>query len=298
MRTLSEIFTDLPPPSPKREFLDNVDDISPLLQHPLYSFQRATVAQMLEREASDGPQIDPTFIQLYSIEEGYGHSSLWIQPSTMEVCMEPPCYMSKESGGILAEEMGAGKTVILLALIMVTRDQIARPNEGENGNLILTSFSMRHSQSEHHRQLRQQHSISEPDEMPSLVEEILHYVACRPGCITDAPYRIREAFYSSSLAQVPSRLPPFYFDHGSYSRGLRKAQKNIVPPIRLYLSRATLVVVPASLYEQWKGEIYKFCRDGALKVLFAKDINYQLPRAADLANYDVSISFIVISPLT
>jgi SNF2 family DNA or RNA helicase len=285
---LSEIFTDLAPPHPKKESLDIVDDTAHLLHHPLYSFQRETVAQMLEREISNVPQVDPTFTCLSSVDRGSEHQFVWVQPSTMNICLEPPKYMSKEGGGILSEEMGAGKTVILLALIMATRDRLALPDGREDGNIMVTSLTARYSQTQHHRELRKQYSISEPDKIPTLVENLLHFLACHPDSVTNAPYRIRELFESSSLAQLSSRLPPFYFDHGSNSRAERKGEKNVKPPAKLYLTRASLVVVPASLYEQWKGEIYKFCRDGALKVLFAKDIDFRLPRAVELASYDVS----------
>lgn len=62
----------------------------------------------------------------------------------------------------------------------------------------------------------------------------------------------------------------------------------ISTPLRVYISAATLILVPSMLMAQWCKEIQKHCVPGALRVLVVGDAQVSLPPAADLAqNYDI-----------
>jgi hypothetical protein len=301
-RSLSEIFTELAAPSPSRSSLDAIEGIDAFLKLPLYSFQRTTVAAMLERETTAKMRPDPTFVRLYSLGSESGHHTFWIQPSTMLVQMEPPSYTTDESGGILSEEMGAGKTVILLVLILATRGQLSSPDKVTQeqlsapdkieGSGVLTSLSLRTYPTPYHRQLRETHSLPNGTRLPTLVETTLHILSVNPLAVSGASPIIRQRFELSSLAETLPHMRPFFLDSGTSRRGIIQTEKRVLYPLPVYLSHSTMVVVPSSLFEQWKGEFYKFCGDGNLNALFINDIKVKIPRAKDLVTFDVRTIFI------
>lgn len=57
------------------------------------------------------------------------------------------------------------------------------------------------------------------------------------------------------------------------------------PPRKVYLSTATLVVVPSNLVRQWEREIEK--HTSGLKILVMKDSKCELPPALELREYDI-----------
>lgn len=242
---------------------------------------------MLEREAKKAMLPDPTFVPLKSLDPNSMHREFWIQPSTMRVVTEPHFYTTAESGGILSEEMGAGKTVILLALILATRGQLSRPEELETSG-VLTSLSLRTHQSPYHRQLRQTYSLAESEQMPTLVETVLHQLSVNPQAVTCANSKVAWAFESSLFGRTFRFIRPFILESDTNKRGVVKPDKKQVHPVPVYLSRSTLVVVPSSLFEQWKGEFYKFCADGSLNALFINTSKEKIPRPQELVTFDVS----------
>ena len=121
-----------------RDFYDNVhvpksDDAAPnvpsidQLQCELYPFQKRTVQWLLWREGAVGAHLEPSK-HLSELPHGFVRttdgdgrlclvSHFWGLATTDE---QVPVYMSCElKGGILAEEMGLGKTVELIALMQL-----------------------------------------------------------------------------------------------------------------------------------------------------------------------------------
>lgn len=253
------------------------------------------MAQLLERESSKTPTFDPTFVPVESMDNKDQHKKFWIRPSTMEVAIEPPMFLSAEAGGILSEEMGAGKTIIVLSLILATRGQFSVPSSSTQNSETQTTLSMRQFPSSTARDLRERFGIPESVGLPSLVEVLLHFMASQQLPVKSRR-KTQTAFFSSTLAPAFDRLAPFYFQQDVIEETGRRSLSQTRPIRQLFLSRATLVVVPASLYEQWKGEIYKFFWDDTLQVLFVNDTNGKLPNAAQLAKYDVSDPIISAAP--
>ncbi|KAJ4969788.1 hypothetical protein NE237_002887 [Protea cynaroides] len=88
----------------------------------------------------------------------------------------------------------------------------------------------------------------------------------------------------TSRLYYPNRLDNLAFD----SAALRIALTKPLDIVRLYLSRATLIVVPSNLVDHWKTQIRKHVKPGQLRVYVWTD---QKPCAHNLAwDYDVVIT--------
>jgi len=288
-RSLSDIFTELPAPSPDQSYLTVVKDVSEYMVYPLHSFQQATVAKMLQQETSSCTIPDPTFIPIRSVNPSSDTRAYYLNPSTLEVREDPLSY-GMPRGGILCEEMGAGKTAICIALIILTRHRLAVPEESPQSRTILTEMSFRYFPCEAEVEARNALGIPHPQTMPSLVEQTLHKLAVDK----QKSLRAREEEFDDNwtFGGLIDHLNPFYLhfndsDKRMSARGVTKHTCDL--PRKVYLSCATLVVCPLSLYEQWKSELYKFCKEGVLRTLFLADKGQRtVPPPRELLKYDVS----------
>ncbi|XP_042505070.1 F-box protein At3g54460-like [Macadamia integrifolia] len=112
-----------------------------------------------------------------------------------------------------------------------------------------------------------------------------------PGGGADGYHKIFQAFglivrvkKGTDRLYYPHRLDNLAFD----SSALRIALTKPLDIVRLYLSRATLIVVPANLVDHWKTQIRKHVKPGQLRVYVWTD---QKPCAHNLAwDYDVVIT--------
>ena len=289
-RSLSDIFTDLPGPSPEQSYLTAVNGVNGYMVYPLHSFQQTTVAKMFQQETSSCTIPDPTFVPILSINQVSDPRTYYLNPSTLEVREDTPLY-DVPRGGILCEEMGAGKTAICIALIILTRHRLAVPQESPQSRPILTEMSLRHFPYEAEAEARGALGIAHPQAMPSLVEQTLHKLAVD----TQKSLLARKEEFDDNWAfgSLIEHLNPFYLhfndtDTRMSARGVTKQTCDL--PRKVYLSCATLVVCPLSLYEQWKSELYKFCKEGALRTLFLADKGQRtVPPPRELLKYDVSL---------
>ena len=288
-RSLSDIFTELPAPSPDQSYLTTVKDVSEYMVYPLHSFQQATVAKMLQQETSSCTIPDPTFIPIRSVNPSSDARTYYLNPSTLEVRDDVPSY-EMPRGGILCEEMGAGKTAICIALVILTRHRLAVPEESPQLRSILTEMSLRYFPCEAEWEARNVLGIPHPQSMPSLVEQTLQKLALD----TQKSLLARKEEFDDNWAfgGLIDHLHPFYLhfnesDTRMSARGVIKQTCDL--PRKVYLSCATLVVCPLSLYEQWKSELYKFCNEGVLRTLFLADKGQRtVPPPRELLKYDVS----------
>ncbi|KAI5294918.1 hypothetical protein KEM52_002868 [Ascosphaera acerosa] len=237
----------------------NDGDWAGSLRTKLHPYQRRSAASMLQKECDETPTLDPRYEEIQGPED----SNYYYNRVTVHVAAEKPlCRPVK--GGILAEPMGYGKTLICLSLILATRGQLPcvlkHPNvrcqrehrpgpEGGTGSLLATAAAacVRHC-------------------LPW--QRVLHNAttclkACQKSSVTFVSYGPPGA-----AAASPER-----------SRGRRK-------PVQLTPSAATLVIVPANLVAHWVDEIKKHVVGAALQVL-VMDSQAELPAVDVLAAYDV-----------
>ncbi|GAA5914943.1 hypothetical protein JCM8208_000780 [Rhodotorula glutinis] len=145
-RSLLEVYRDITSPSADASFVDSLvapDDVKQRLscaldhkpagvQSDLFPYQHATLAKMLARELAPQDIPSPSFLRRSTRVVGLGGS--WPDGRKEEaffvsldggVRLEP-LTVREPKGGILAEDMGVGKTVIVLALVMSTLSELPK----------------------------------------------------------------------------------------------------------------------------------------------------------------------------
>jgi hypothetical protein len=190
--------------------------------------------------------------------------------------------------------LGTGKTVMILSLILSTLDELPGPEESIlDTRPIQTPVSMRLFATTEARTARQRTSrdgrkvVSQIEDVPTLVEMLLHHAKLNPA--SSGLRYFEERLQGTNLLPVLAGVTPFYhhFNIDSPEQGSVRRKPAIAGPKVMYVTSATLVVVPPNLVAQWQREIQKHC-DDTLKVLTVTK-ETDIPRPSKLASgYDVS----------
>lgn len=227
------------------------------LKTEMYNYQRRSAALMLQREFNPGQIIDPRLGKLVD-----QRGSTWYCDVDAASCLRQPRTFEAATGGICAETMGLGKTLICLALILATRD--------------LSS------------QIPAEHSIGTIPVRPK-TGSLLDMTAATIGR-NGTPWKTEldrmEADGSdfSKCREALKRGAGHYFLPSPTPRRESRNPK-VVPPRKIWLTTATIVVVPTNLVQQWLHEIKK--HTAGLKVLTMNELATPLPSSEDLAGYDI-----------
>ena len=313
-RTLAHIYSEMASPSPVPGYSDIISGRLGI-RSTLYKYQQRSVAAMLQRELDDRDVPDPLFISLTTVDSN--KRTFYLQPGTTEVLQERPMAASCR-GGILCEELGksniyfskhqphhnytgTGKTLMVLSLIAATKNQISSPEACiVDSRPVMTPLSFRHFPSEEFSTSRKRFSRGHSknvSRVPSLTELMLHRYRTAPyipKSYSSTQYRC----YSNKIEEV-NTLPlgkmlrenvPFYhhyLEDPSSSRERTPRNRRDQGPKVMYLTSATLVIVPANLLSQWDREIMKHCSI-PLRVLILRT-KTPVPSVKNLAtDFDVS----------
>ncbi|KAI6028583.1 SNF2 family N-terminal domain-containing protein [Pisolithus orientalis] len=293
-RTMAEIYSDLSSPvvPPKcvplaREIADG-KPVRGLRSH-LYDYQRCSVAVMIEKELSHLPVPDPLYLAVTSMHgEQY-----YFRPSDGTILCELP-MVAPGRGGILCEELGTGKTIMILALILSTIGQLPQPEESMfDFRPVLTPLAYRHFALPDCVTARTRAGLEPSDvyNIPSLVDILLHYIRSRSQASSWCEYE--DTLEGTSLWPLLHGNTPFYHHYDDnltaeiFGSSRSRSQVELGPRV-MYLSAATLVVVPLTLLGQWDREIQKHCHSNA-RVLIVRQSDV-LPAARILAtSYDLIV---------
>ncbi|KIK31000.1 hypothetical protein PISMIDRAFT_85861 [Pisolithus microcarpus 441] len=291
-RTMAEIYSDLDSPVvPPRcvPLAREAAEGKPVwgLRSHLYSYQRRSVAVMIEKELSPLPVPDPLYVAVASVRG----DQYYFQPSTMTILREPP-MVAPGRGGILCEELGTGKTIMILALILSTTAQLPQPEESVvDSRPVLTPLAYRHFALPEciTARTRAGRGPSDAYGMPSLVEILLHCISSRNQASSWSEYE--NSLEGTNLWSLLHSNTPFYHHYDVnlaaeiFGSSRPRSQPELGPRV-MYLSAATLIVVPLTLLGQWDREIQKHCHSN-VRVLIVRQSD-ALPIARILATeYDV-----------
>ncbi|CAK4034271.1 hypothetical protein D0869_01683 [Lecanosticta acicola] len=260
-------FNKIPSPSPSaievedkygREALSDLLHFAPFgLETNLYPYQRRSAGEMLRRELVPRSIVDPRFERRAAPDGSfYYFNAREIQfvrmPANFEICR----------GGILAETMGNGKTLMCLALILATKNLPPR---------IPVNYSWPHPRPSVGSLAEMAASALNQNSFPWKVE--LDRIQQATGTTMTGCYQ--RLSNNPGIYDVP--ITPYRFNRTTRTP----------PPHRLTLANTTLIVVPRNLCNQWQSEITKHVEAGALKVLIMDDRNKELPSPDELRSYDI-----------
>ncbi|KAF2446712.1 hypothetical protein P171DRAFT_383500 [Karstenula rhodostoma CBS 690.94] len=263
--SLFYLFNKLPSPAPQPEEIKNrfarraVEDLldsvafdstgdtedSPLpgLKSRLYPYQARSASLMVQREAAPKLQLDPRF----DIRQSPNGDPFYFGAKDGSFVKEPKYYEANR-GGILAETMGLGKTIICLSVILATKGHLPQ---------IPAAYQA-------------------PPKTRSQVGSLKDMAASALGRYA-IPAKVEmerfEAYDDSDLSFMKSvleRNTPYYEIPPEVPRMNRNTI--IPPPRQLALCSGTIVVVPRNLLHQWQAEIRKHLTKNSLKILIVDTV--------------------------
>ncbi|RYP51242.1 hypothetical protein DL768_003401 [Monosporascus sp. mg162] len=272
--SLLAMFNNVPSPNPDPNAVADLDARESMqwlmeskltgLQSRLYPYQSESAATMLQREMEPGRIVDPRLRP--SLDQA---GKPWYYDTVAGLVLREPTYYDAPRGGVLAEEMGTGKTLICLALILATKQEPTKPPEPFVAEV--PDRPKKASLLDMAAAATNKHSIAWKP----------YFEACRTqlgfeyeNCINALEKAKNRAFYRiRNETLVESRR-----------RGRKAAQETL--PRDVYLSSTTLIITPDNLGAQWKNEIKKHTT--GLKVLVMTDM-IPIPQVTVLLTYDVII---------
>ncbi|KAG9699103.1 hypothetical protein KCU95_g2127, partial [Aureobasidium melanogenum] len=266
--SLYYLFNNIPSPNPTAErifshfhresMLDLLDSQYQLpgLKTVLYPYQRRSAAQMLQRECEERLELDPRLEKRIALDG----TTYYYEPWDVSFLRSPRFYESCK-GGILAETMGLGKTLICITLILATRGYLphtpAQYDRVAVRSKVASLLDMAISAVNRH---------SAP--WPSFFERHEEFTGEHMGHCIDLMRK-----------NVPSYEIPI--------EPIRWNRNTTLPaPKKVTLAATTLVVVPRNLFSQWKSELEKHTT-GVLNTLVMDDNRVALPPPQTLATFDV-----------
>lgn len=245
------------------------------LKTRLYPYQARSASLMIQREAAPVLQLDPR-LEARNSPNG---DEFFFSARDGSFLLEP-IYYEANRGGILAETMGLGKTLMCLAIILTTKGHYPQVPAA------------------HLPQPRVRTCVGRLSDMAA--STIGRHSVPAKALIEQA--ELNEDANYSRLRDALLRNVPFYEIPYEPPRMNRKTE--VPPPRQLVLCSGSIIVVPRNLLHQWQSEIQKHVLPGALKVLVvdsakrggkrkqisdtdAIEFASNLPAPTELMKYDV-----------
>lgn len=239
--------------------LDSIENLEGL-KTILYPYQRRSAAMMIQREACPARVLDPRLEKVI----GPAGSSYYYDKET-GVLLRSKREYEEPRGGILAETMGYGKTLICLAVIVASRGHFPQiPPEYSEGL----------------------HPVRE--RTASLLEMTAATIGREriPWKKTFEGLRKQGIYHENCINVIRENIGTYVIPGPVPRRSRRLVYEPKGETIRLCSS--TLIIVPANLVVQWRGEIARHVDSAeSLQVLIIDNLSQAMPSANQLLDYDI-----------
>jgi hypothetical protein len=233
------------------------------LRTRLYPYQARSASLMIQREASPQLQLDPR-LEVRTAPDG---RPFYFGARDGSALLEPRYYEANR-GGILAETMGLGKTLISLAVILTTKG--------------------------HYPQIPAAYLSSAPvrNRVGSLADMAASIIGRRsiPARAWIEQAETDDGADYVHLKYALDRNLPFYEIPPDLPRMNRNTK--IPPPRQLVLCSGTIIVVPRNLLHQWQSEIRKHVLEGGLKVLVVESASGRSGKAQRSQQDTATMTFV------
>lgn len=187
---------------------------------------------------------------------------------------------------------------MIIALVLATASQLPDPEESLVERPVMTPLAYHHFPSKENALARDKAGLGGRaiQQVPSLVELLVHYFSSFK--VTTGRPAFADELEASHMWPFIQANKPFYhhYDAKPDVEESERPRRQSVPkpyPRTMYLSSATLAIVPLALLGQWKTEIDKHCHD-CVRYLIVRP-SMDLPDARELAlDYEVSRSMMTL----
>jgi SNF2 family DNA or RNA helicase len=245
------------------------------LKTQLYSYQVTSVCKMLQVEMQPENTLLPYLVPMSSKVNG----QMYYVNQTDCTFSQYPTFYTTPRGGILAEDMGLGKSLICLALTVLTRGQSSsRPEDifydnkelGEQHPLSLAECCV---------QSVLQNNISwrlYKDELP---KACVNKLLASPGYYYSRSEHINRALKQAELNRSSINMRNSSRNSSHYSTQFESK--------KIWLSCSTLIICPRTLFDQWRYEIAKHLDTAVISTLYLTNSKFQTPDSQKLIEYDI-----------
>ena len=231
----------------------------PGLKTRLYPYQQRSAATMIERETQPVRVLDPRLeMRVNPTGQAFYHDQ------EAGLLLRERKEYDEARGGILAETMGFGKTLICLAVILATKG--------------------------HWPQIPPEHSTGLHPVRPG-VGSLMQMAAATAGRM-QIPWKAHFDALADSGEVYESCVTALKENTGSYSIPKhaphpRRCALNMHKWDTIHLCTATLIIVPPNLIAQWQHEIFLHVEESNLHVLVIDSFSQQIPSSSELLRYDI-----------
>lgn len=273
-----------------------------LFPHQVHALKRMNSMEALTVRDTPMPLLTP--IKIPNFETGCCLAIDLVDGSILFLDGIP--YIGPPSGGLFCDEPGLGKTVTAIALILKTMGRFARPPSDKqvykeavyDNEVEWEEMSPKENQGSegvsHENHILNASTSSAVDDIfttvPYFIERpVTRFRAC--GDENRTIYSRKSKLLEDQFGRM--RAPRRSVQHTNFlgigrSRGVPTADAQ---EIRVYLSPATLVVVPTVLTSHWIYQLSKVVEKGRLRILHVHNRLGVYESARDLAvNYDVIVA--------
>lgn len=243
----------------------------------IYPFQINSIAKMFEKEISDNKAVMPNLMELCSADST---KTFYFDTLNYGFYLTPEVF-SLPRGGILAENMGLGKTLICLCLVCLTkydvstvpRDILLYDDTDRDVTVVLDQSTT---------------ASNKLEKLSKICVDTINQ--------NSLPWKYYSDSIPSSVIEMLSKSPGFFripLENDEYlspfiqrTRGpsMRWKYNNTVAEgtlyRTLYLCNTTLIIVPDNILHQWNNELKKHIEPLFLRKLFISS-NFKKPIVAD-----------------
>ncbi|TPX32967.1 mannose-6-phosphate isomerase [Synchytrium microbalum] len=297
-RSLQQVYSELKSPSllplasdgtlaSHRKFYDAFaeDEMVSGIRTPPYAYQKRGISKMLRRELERGVIKHADILELPAVDGG----SYYLQKSTGVVrkfLRAEEDSFEDVRGGVLCEDMGNGKTYMMLSLISSTRHQTAVPSSEDPTikdryynplKYDVTPFVAYHDKVPiSHEEDEHDNERSGPLPLMALAAQAVLKHVPMSICKTRLPKAIWKRLEQCEV----------YFTRTVFASNRPMRSTRAVKEWRVHTSSATFVIVPETLIDQWISEFNKHVNDDVVRMLVIKDDDV-IPNALILKRYHI-----------